>query len=132
MTPDSAFVVDLFEGVGGVSAKRMFGGLGVYADGVMFALVTGEGSVCIKADDQLKSELKLHGSTPFLWIPPSGPRAGKPVEMGYWRLPENALDDPEEAAVWGRKALAVAQAAKAGRKPRAKKAAKAKPTRKGG
>jgi DNA transformation protein len=121
MAADSAFVVDLFEGVGGVSAKRMFGGLGVYADGVMFALVTGEGAVCIKADDHLKSELKLHGSTPWVWTPSSGPRAGQSVEMGYWRLPENALDDPEEAAVWGRKALAVAQAAKTKKKPKAKK-----------
>ena len=38
--------------------------------------------------------------------------------MGYWRLPDSALDDPEEAAAWGRKALAVAkEAARAKRKP---------------
>jgi DNA transformation protein len=39
--------------------------------------------------------------------------------MGYWRLPESALDDPEEAVMWGRKALAVARA-KAAAKPKAK------------
>ena len=41
--------------------------------------------------------------------------------MGYWRLPDAALDDPEEAAAWGRKALAVAQAKKAEKKPRRRK-----------
>ena len=35
---------------------------------------------------------------------------GEQVEMGYWRLPDSALDDPDEAVIWGRKALAVARA----------------------
>jgi len=43
--------------------------------------------------------------------------------MGYWRLPDSALDDPDEALRWGRKALAVAHAA-AKAKPKAKRRAK--------
>ncbi len=121
---DAAFVTDLFAGVGGVSAKPMFGGLGVYADGVMFALVTGEGGIFVKADDALKAELSAQGSSPFIWTATKGPNAGRPMAMGYWSLPESALDDPEEASAIGRKARAVAEAAKAAKAKRKPKKAK--------
>ena len=35
---DIAFVKDLFSGVGTLTTRKMFGGLAVYADGVIFAL----------------------------------------------------------------------------------------------
>jgi len=110
------FVRELFEGLGPVQIKRMFGGAGGYADGVMFLLLADD-SVYLKTDDALKAELREAGSGPFIWTPENGPRAGEKVEMGYWRLPDSALDDPDEAAAWGRKALAVAQA-KASAKPK--------------
>jgi len=120
--PDNSFhdfVRELFEGLGPIQIKRMFGGAGGYADGVMFLLITGD-TIYLKADEPLKAELREVGSGPFVWTPESGPRAGEQVEMGYWRLPESALDDPDEAVAWGRKALAVARA-KAAAKPKAKK-----------
>ena len=117
------FVKELFAGVGAVQIKRMFGGAGGYADGVMFLLLADE-AIYLKADAKLRKELAAHGSGPFIWEPTSGPRAGEKVEMGYWRLPEAALDDPEEATRWGRKALHVAKdaaATKAKAKPKATK-----------
>jgi len=105
------FVRELFAGVGAVQIKRMFGGAGGYADGVMFLLIADD-AIYLKANDALKAELRVEGSGPFVWTPENGPRAGEKVEMGYWRLPDSALDDPDEAAIWGRKALAVAKAAK--------------------
>jgi DNA transformation protein len=101
----------------------MFGGAGGYADGLMFLLLADE-AIYLKTDDALRVELREAGSGPFLWTPQSGPRAGEKVEMSYWRLPDSALDDPEEAAIWGRKALAVARA-KAAAKPKRKKKKKA-------
>jgi DNA transformation protein len=98
----------------------MFGGVGVYADGVMFALV-GFGEIFIKTDEAMREELRAVGSTPFVYTFEKGDRAGEAVEMGYWRLPDAALDDPEEAAAWGRKALAVAQAKRAEKKPKRKR-----------
>ena len=116
------FVRELFAGMGPVQIKRMFGGAGVYADGVMFALLA-EDTVFLKTDAALKAELGAEGSGPFIWVPESGPRAGERVEMGYWRLPDAALDDPAEASAWGAKALQVARAAaSAKRKPKRKKA----------
>lgn len=113
------FVRELFAGLGPVQVKRMFGGAGGYADGVMFLLIADD-AIYLKADDALRAELKAEGCGPFVWIPEKGPRAGEHVAMGYWRLPDAALDDPELAAEWGRKALAVAKAkakAKTKRRP---------------
>ena len=114
------FVRELFAGLGPVQVKRMFGGAGGYADGVMFLLIADD-AIYLKADDALKAELKAEGCGPFVWEPQNGPRKGEQVKMSYWRLPEAALDDPELAAAWGAKALAVAKVKAAGgrkRKPK--------------
>ncbi len=123
MADDSfhAFVKELFAGLGPVQIKRLFGGAGGYADGVMFLLI-GDDTIYIKVDAALKVELREAGSGPFEWTPKTGPRAGETIDLGYWRLPESALDDPDEAATWGRKALAVARAKAEEKKPKAKKA----------
>ena len=117
------YVKELFAGMGRVEIKRMFGGAGGYAEGLMFLLLADD-TIHIKVDDALKAELREEGSGPFVWEPQSGPRKGEKVDLGYWRLPDAALDDPDLAAEWGRKALAVAKAkAKGpkGKKPGAKK-----------
>jgi len=118
MSADSfhEFVRELFAGLGRVQVKRMFGGAGVYAEGVMFALLAQE-TIYIKVDDALKAELHDEGGAPFVWTPKSGPRQGEQVDMGYWSLPDAGLDDPEVAAVWGAKALRVALARKSAKPP---------------
>ena len=113
------FVRELFAGLGNVQIKRMFGGAGAYADGLMFALLADK-TIYIKTDDALKAALTQEGSAPFVWKPNKGPRAGESVEMSYWRLPEAALDDPELASEWAKKALAAARS-KATAKPKPKK-----------
>jgi DNA transformation protein and related proteins len=86
----------------------------------MFGLIADD-VLYLKTDEALKAELKAEGSAPFVWSPRKGPRAGEPVETSYWRLPEAALDDPDEATRWSRKALAVAKAKAVAKKPKAKK-----------
>ncbi|MGE0047077.1 MAG: TfoX/Sxy family protein [Hyphomonadaceae bacterium] len=117
--PFHDFVSELPEGMGPVTIKRMFGGAGVYADGVMFGLIAGD-TLHLKVDDALKAELTQEGSGPFVWEPQNGPRKGERVDMGYWRLPESALDEPGEVVEWAKKALSVARA-KAAAKPKRKK-----------
>jgi DNA transformation protein len=103
------FACELFAGLGGVSVRRMFGGAGVYAQGRMFALIAEE-VIYLKADAALQAALQEAGSQPFTWIPDSGPKKGQPIAMRYWRLPDAALDDPDAALGWGKRALAVALA----------------------
>jgi DNA transformation protein len=108
-----AFVEELFAGLGPVRIKRMFGGAGIYAGETMFGLIDDE-TVYLKADDALKAELAAEGSVSWVYAG----RAEPMTNTSYWRLPETALDDPDEAAAWARKALAVAQAKAAEKRPR--------------
>ena len=97
------FACELFSDLGPTRARRMFGGAGVYAHDVMFALIADD-VLYIKAEGALAEDLAAEGCEPFVFTP----KSGEPVEMGYRRLPEAALDDPETAARWGRRALDLA------------------------
>ena len=122
------FVRELFAGMGPVQVKRMFGGAGGYAGGLMFLLIADD-AIYLKADEALAAELGAEGAGPFIWIPDSGPRKGEHVPLGYWQLPDSALDDPDEAVRWGRKALSVARRKAAEKQPKRAKSAKAKRTK---
>jgi DNA transformation protein len=97
------FACELFSDLGPTRARRMFGGAGVYAQDVMFALIADD-VVYVKADGALAEDLEAEGCEAFVFTPKSGP----PTQMGYYRLPESALDEPELAAAWGRRALDLA------------------------
>ena len=101
-----AFVEELFAGLGPVRIRRMFGGAGVYAGERMFGLIDDD-VIYLKTDAALKAELIAAGSA--AWTYSRAP--GRWEETSYWRLPEAALDDPDEACAWARKALAAAEAA---------------------
>ena len=123
------FVKELFAGMGPIQVKRMFGGAGVYAEGLMFGLLADDVIHIRARDEAMQRELRAEGSGPFIWVPRNGPHKGEEIDFGYWRLPDSALDDPDEAAKWGRKALALAKA-KAAAKPARKKATKPKAAKK--
>ncbi|MFT5776028.1 TfoX/Sxy family protein [Hyphomonas sp.] len=106
--PFHDFVTDLFAPMGDVRIKRMFGGAGVYAQGMMFALLA-EDVIYLKTDAALRSALEFEGGEAFVWERPSD---GKRMEMGYVGLPSAAMDDADDASAWGRRALSVALAAK--------------------
>ena len=107
--PFHEFVMELFAPMGPVSVRRMFGGAGVFREGLMFALLADD-VIYLKTDAALRAELEAEGSEPFLWTRPGD---GKVVDMGYVSLPADAMDEPDAASDWGRKAFAVAVAAKA-------------------
>lgn len=90
----------------------MFGGAGLYAEGAMFALIAFD-EIFLRADGALAEDLAAEGARQF-----SYEAKGKSMRMGYWSLPDAALDDPEEAVAWARKALALAHAAQAAKPPK--------------
>lgn len=97
ITPEMiALSEELFAPLGAITTRKMMGGLAIYHDGVIFASLDGDGTVLLKAKGDFADQLKNEGSSQFQTH--RGP-------MGYWTLPDRALDDPEFAAIWGRKAL---------------------------
>ena len=101
-----AFVEELFEGLGGLSVRAMMGGLAVYSDGRIFAMVTSDEHIWLKAAGDFADRLAAEGSGQFQYARNDGVTA----RMGYWALPDAALDDPEAACGWAREALAAAHA----------------------
>lgn len=97
-----AYVQELFADFGAVSARRMFGGYGLYRDGVMIGVVMDDG-LYLKADEATKARFEAAGSTPFVYD--SG---GKRVTMSYWSPPEAAMDSPQAMLPWARLALEAA------------------------
>ncbi|MYZ47202.1 TfoX/Sxy family protein [Propylenella binzhouense] len=111
---DRDFIRDLFAPFADVSVRRMFGGFGVYRDGLMFALATG-GEIYVKADAASRAIFEAAGSYPFAYMAKE-----RRVETSYWLLPAEALDDPDAMARYaglGLEAALRAQAGK-GRKPK--------------
>lgn len=94
----------MFSAFGAVSVRRMFGGAGLYAGGVMFGLVF-DGLIFLKADAVTARDFEREGSTPFEYATKTGKRA----VMSYWRLPDRLYDDPDDLAQWAKRALAAAE-----------------------
>ncbi len=123
---DADDIIDLFAAFGRVNVRRMFGGFGIYADGVMFALAS-RGVIYLKADDATAAAFRQEGTGPFTYAT----KHGRHASLSYWRLPDRLYDDPDELAAWARTALTVArraQAPKAVRRP-ARRAAPGEPRR---
>lgn len=99
---DENFIQDLFAPFGEVRTRRMFGGLGIYREGVMFALVAG-GELYLKVDAETMGRFREAGSGPFVYE-----QRGRPIAMSYWRLPDPALDDPDQLQTWARLAYDAA------------------------
>jgi len=110
---DPDHIREIFAAFGTVSVRRMFGGAGLYADDLMFGLVS-DGQVYLKADAAMVAAFEREGCTPFEY----GTKAGKRAVMSYWRLPDRLYDDPDDLAQWAKRALAAAQR-KSAAKPRA-------------
>lgn len=98
---DRAFATELFAGLRGVTTKRMFGGLGIYRDNVIFALMRSDGAVLLKGANGFGYVLEAEGCERWIYARKDGSGGAMP----YWTLPDAALDDPELACDWARRAI---------------------------
>ncbi len=109
------FLPELFEGFGRVTLRRMFGGHGLYHDGSMIGLVASD-VLYLKADDETRELFTARRLGPFRYG-----REGKMASMSYYEAPSEIFDDPDDAAIWARRAFAAALRAKATRPVRSKR-----------
>ncbi|WP_167647843.1 TfoX/Sxy family protein [Mameliella alba] len=96
-----AFARDLFSGLGDITTRRMMGGLCLYHQGTIFAILHAEGGIFLKGAGGFVDRLEDMGCTRWTYTRKTGQSAAMP----YWSLPGAALDDPEVAVALAREAL---------------------------
>ena len=99
--------LELFARMGNLSSRKMFGGAGIYLDGLMFVLIA-DGDIYLKADATNLGRFIQASCPPYVYHG----KDGKVMEMSYRRMPDDALDDAHEALVWGRLGFEAARRAK--------------------
>lgn len=88
-----------------VRARAMFGGVGLYAGDVFFALIADD-VLYVRADDATRPDFESLGMPPFRPFEEHGP------VMSYYQLPEEVLEEPERLRQWAERAIAGASAAR--------------------
>ncbi len=118
---DVEFYLDLCRPLGGVTSKRMFGGLCLWHEGLAFALVIAD-TLYLKVDAENGPAFDERGLPRFSYET----KTGRTTVMSYARAPEEVFDDPDVFAEWARGAIGAARRAAAAkpapRKPRATRA----------
>ena len=105
------FVLEqLGRAVPGVRARNMFGGVGIYAGDLFFALMADD-ALYFKVGDGNRADFEALGMTPFM---PYGPEG---EVMQYYTVPADLLEDVDTLGRWAEKAVEVARRAKTRRRP---------------
>lgn len=121
MSVDVEYFSDLCRPLGGgVTWKRMFGGLCLWHEGLPFALVIDE-VLWLKVDAENASAFEERDLPRFSYTT----KTGRTTVMSYARAPEEVYDDPDVFAEWARASIAAArrvEATKAAPKPRKSRA----------
>jgi DNA transformation protein len=94
------YVLDQLRAIAPVTAKAMFGGVGIYSRGTFFALIAND-TLYFKTDETTRGTYEAAGSHAFN---PYGKGT-----MSYWELPADILESEDELRVWMRAALEVAR-----------------------
>lgn len=109
------YLRDLFAELGPVSLRKMFGGQGLYHEGVIIGLVIGD-ELFLKTDAITRSAFEQAGGEPFVYL-----GKGKPVVMSYLSPPAEAMESAQSMEPWARLAWEAALRKRAGEKPTAKR-----------
>lgn len=98
-TPEYAtYIIDQLTQIQPVSSRKMFGGVGIFVEPGMFALITSEDVLHFKVDDENRADYEAAGMSQF-------------GRMPYYELPGDVLDSPDELATWMEKSIAAAERA---------------------
>ena len=118
------WILEQLEGLGGVTARRMFGGVGLYSGELFFGLIDDD-TLFFKTDESNAAEYQARNMPRFM--PPSDRPMGP---MGYHQVPADIIEDAELLVAWARKAIAVALASRAAKaRPKARKRTARRPAK---
>ncbi len=102
MSEFADFIQDVFRDFGEVRCRKMFGGLGVFHNGIMFGLVADD-ILYLKTDNSSASFFEERDLPQFEY-----PKKDKMIKMSYYQAPEEIYDDPEEAELWAKRSYDIA------------------------
>ena len=106
------YVIDILSPYGAIKARSMFGGYGIYKDNIITAIIVNN-ELYFKVNDANINDYKNYGCQPFAYIANQ-----KTIQMSYWRVPVNILEDSTLLGEWFNKAWqASLQAKKKNQKP---------------
>jgi DNA transformation protein and related proteins len=109
------YVLELLAPVGLVLPRRMFGGVGLFQNGLMFGLIVRE-ELFFKVGDTNRAQYEAAGEGPFTYATKNGTHT-----LGsYWRCPPDLLDEAETFQAWAHLAIEEALIAARG-KPKARR-----------
>ena len=98
---DIAFAKELFADLPNLTSRKMMGGLCLYSDGTIFAIIHSDGKIYLKGSGDFIAKLEALNCSRWTYTRKDGKETGMP----YWSLPDAALDDPDHACDLARDAL---------------------------
>jgi DNA transformation protein and related proteins len=99
------YVLEQLAGLGGVAARRMFGGVGLYCEELFFGLIDND-TLYLRVNDDNRADYTARGMGQFR------PYADRPeISMTYYEIPAEILEDPAQLVVWAQRSVAAALAA---------------------
>jgi DNA transformation protein and related proteins len=121
-SPDkvTAYLLELLVPLGPIAARRMFGGVGLFHNGLMFGLIARD-ELFLKVGDSNRPAYEAAGEAQFSYAT----KTGLHTLGSYWRCPPDLLDDAETFQDWARQAIdAAITAARSKPKPPGKRPAR--------
>ena len=112
------YLRELLAPLGRITSRRMFGSVGLYCDGLFFAIVSDD-LLYLKVDAETRADFEREGLEAF-----SYELEGRIATMNYYRAPDEAMDSSGLMRPWAERAIAAALRA---RKPKDQKNRKRKP-----
>jgi len=97
------FVLDQLAGLDGVSARRMFGGHGLYRGAVFFGIVH-DGRLYFRTDEASRADYLARGMQPFRPSP-------KQTLKNYFEVPVDIIESPRRLQEWALRAVAATRSA---------------------
>ena len=98
---------EVLSDVDDISHRAMFGGYGIYKDGVIFAIIAYD-QLYFKVDESNRRDYEQYASTPFVY----SHGKHKSTTMSYWKLPADIMEDRHEIAKWVQKSYEVSKSQK--------------------
>jgi DNA transformation protein and related proteins len=98
------YIIDQLSGWGEVSARKMFGGAGLYREGIMFGLIADDVAY-LKVDDSNRKYFERAGASPFKPYPDKA----KTTIMPYYEIPADVLENPTVLAEWAQRSFNIAR-----------------------